>query len=928
MASLDVADGVTEVRIRPIGDSETAFCFGGRGSETDLPIGTGVGGPVAWFSHTTFYGVPDGYFNVLGSTLIPASGNGRDGFTSNGVGADELIKRLPSAVAVHKADYALGGTTAAGWANHIPDWRSDPTAAKNPASNDYWGYRSAETGLSFAAQIVADVAAGHRPVVPFTLGGNDVLNDTNHSGGRLMSDASGWATKFSDYYDDLEAIVEYIHFLAGGDPDNDVPGNVEVVLMSYPNFNVGGNEEITEYLPQTDIDGSVPGARRALACTDQMGFYREFYYDAVEQATPVVIDGTHNYRVGNPSGQSWDAGPVPLSAQLDRTRTPSAQHQMADCWYLDRAAPIDWAFQPIDPGDAVNRGYNAWTINAWSAVSPPFGSLLSGATWTYDSLYGPHGSTEADYAPEVINGWHIASRNVHETSVNALMHNIGAQMAAIDTDFTDRFGDESSVQYVDMWAFAADPDRDDVAAPYRPWPVDLWFDLIHLNKRGAEIWTGGVWDSMAARSSVIEERPVWKVELGLSRTDDNFIIGSSLLGPSSDPLDSQGSYEWTDISEHVDQTSLSTSRGATRSQGPWWRCEAGAASFTIDDRDGDFDPQNLSSSYVSGGVNPFRPGIGVRIIRTGDDFERVVWSGTVDTWESRQTGGSKLSSVAVTAIDAVEALQAARPTPAPSGVGAGDTVAERINRILDLIQWDANARDIGDGDDATMQATTLSASALEEIQLTADSAGGHLWVTPEGKVTYRPRRSMPRSAELLIADDIEEFTPTHHAVNTSFDRRQIYNSVTIARVGGREITQVNDYSTSIADHGIRSYARTDLICETDAQAADIAGWIQFQFGDIEHRVESIEATILGSHSDAVWLGSLDADIGRRAEIRYTSPDGRIVTHDGIVRGVSWRSLLGGSAGIVLTFQSTPTDPDEAFVVGESLLGSDKVLAPY
>ena len=444
---------------------------------------------------------------------------------------------------------------------------------------------------------------------------------------------------------------------------------------------------------------------------------------------------------------------------------------------------------------------------------------------------------------------------------------------------------------------------------------------------GSTSYGAGTYSGLPAPTGV-DGTSDWRVELGLVAGTDFFVIGTSLLG-GPDTLAPQGGYEWTDISAVVNQDSISTATGATRTQGPWWRAEAGRASFTIDNLDGDFDPSNLSSPYVVGGVTPFRPGLPVRISRVSTEFERIVWSGTVDVWNTQYTAGSRMSTVSVSAVDAVEQLQGADLPALGSPVGAGDSAGERINRILDRIGWDANAREIDETADNTMQATTMAQPAWTEILLTADSDAGFVWIDTEGRVVYRRRASIPFAPEATISDDSEATYVLHDTVNLSYDREQIVNSAAISRVDG-SVQVVTDEDSAAADrNGYRGYQRTDLICETDAGAAEIAAWLVFQYSDLETRVESVSGMVHDGLEDIVWSAVIDTfTIGRRIRVHYTTPDGREVDQDGIVQGVRWDSLVGGSAAFGVSFQTTPTDISGAFIVGTSLLGGDAQLSPY
>ena len=115
----------------------------------------------------------------------------------------------------------------------------------------------------------------------------------------------------------------------------------------------------------------------------------------------------------------------------------------------------------------------------------------------------------------------------------------------------------------------------------------------------------------------------YMVELGLTQTTGSFILGTvhppaTNLGSSTEFL--TDGYAWTDVAADVEEGSLSFARGATRSQGPWFRAEAWRASWTLENGAGDpYNPLNTTGPYAIGGVSMLRPGIPCRIRLTITD---------------------------------------------------------------------------------------------------------------------------------------------------------------------------------------------------------------------------------------------------------------------------------------------------------------------
>lgn len=421
----------------------------------------------------------------------------------------------------------------------------------------------------------------------------------------------------------------------------------------------------------------------------------------------------------------------------------------------------------------------------------------------------------------------------------------------------------------------------------------------------------------------------FKVEIAFSSSaTGGFIIGTSLLG--SDLL--AGGFTWTDVTSWVHESSLTTNRGATRSHGPFFRYEAGTCSFTLDNNDGSdrFSPLNLSGPYAASGITQIRPGLPVRVQfqNTTDASTLSLWQGTIDTWDPAIDGDGFWSQVSVTATDIVEQLQASNTPALVTAVGAGETAANRIGRVMTNAGLPSTSllADLLSTEGATMQATTLAQPAWTEMLLTADSDAGFLFADASGKINYR-RRNQIATMPTLYLGGISSVNP-EPPLDVSYDRQQVVNSISLARVGST--VQFVDSASSIAISKLRSYARSDLVCETDAQAQEVAQWILYQSSTLKVRIESVTLRLLkDTDSDALWwVFAQYAEITTRLSITWSSPTGQSIAQQYLVRGVSWKSLPGGNAELKLALMSTPTTSLSPFIIGTSLLGGVNQLSPF
>ena len=388
--------------------------------------------------------------------------------------------------------------------------------------------------------------------------------------------------------------------------------------------------------------------------------------------------------------------------------------------------------------------------------------------------------------------------------------------------------------------------------------------------------------------------PLLTVELGLASASDSFTLDLTQLSPATSPavdapLGDDLGYVWTDVSDYVLE-GLTFRRGSTRSQGPFWRYEAGTATVTLDNLDGRFDPLNLSGPYVSAGVSDIRPNLPVRISAVIGSTTEVVWVGVVDSVDLDYASVT-YSTVRFACVDGVAYLQAADLPELSTPVGAGDTVAARITRILDRVGWPAAARDLDPVTANTLQATTLAASAWADILLAADSDSGYVWFDRQGRLVYRTRGAIPASPSLTFSSSATTAGKDFEAVTITRDVQQVYNSVSLARKDGTAIT-VEDVDSQALIGQVRGYARSDLVCETNTDVENVASWIIGTSSDLLTRVEEITLSPPADTdllAEGEWWELLRLEMGDVVRVVHATPDGREVDVNAVVRGLEWEA---------------------------------------
>ena len=291
-------------------------------------------------------------------------------------------------------------------------------------------------------------------------------------------------------------------------------------------------------------------------------------------------------------------------------------------------------------------------------------------------------------------------------------------------------------------------------------------------------------------------------------------------GPSTGRL-------WVDLS--CDIIDVEIQGGSSSAQGIFSKADACTLSATIADPAGDYDPLNRTSPFAYGGRSRLVPGVPVEAfveVVDGDtgDWQRItIFTGTADSWGEEWTPTASNRQAKLIATD--ETKRWARYNRLEQAAqGAGDTVQQRIDRIVTFFDWAGEVEHPAGGSSRTLQATTLAQPGWELLNRATDDELGVVYFTADGKLrwlnretwgTYNPTR-LTLGCDSLDADAYDVLVEAHPA---NLDA-QLRNDVRASRAGGSER---HAFSLSSQDsYGAYEFKRTDLGLNDDAQVGDWA----------------------------------------------------------------------------------------------------------
>ena len=429
---------------------------------------------------------------------------------------------------------------------------------------------------------------------------------------------------------------------------------------------------------------------------------------------------------------------------------------------------------------------------------------------------------------------------------------------------------------------------------------------------------------------------------------DDRLDAGNVMGGGSTSLAGRaaaGEHLWIDLA--CDTIDAEISGGASGSAGIFTKADAATITVTLADPEGIYDPLNGDSPYAYGGHSRLVPGTPVEAfaeVVNGDDgsWERYyIFVGTADSWGEDWTPNPAQRQCKLVATDITKNFVRLNRPEQPA-VGAGDTVQERIHRIVQFFGWDGTIIDPVGGSLVTLQATTLAQGAWELLNRATDDEIGYVYFTNEGALRW-----INRQAWSLVSDPVITLSCPYITAHPGSDvltdvspstlDLQMRNTVYASRAGGTIQTALSQ--SSINKYGAYEYKRTDLGLNDDAQVADWAEYTVVLYA--YPQVSLADATMrpaIDERSWEVWAAALGLElVTDLVRIVWAPPDrpteitdavSRVVgyTHR-ITRGaweVQWQLVAASSlqnSGSVFTMGSHAQDRlDSGYVLGFSATG--------
>lgn len=186
---------------------------------------------------------------------------------------------------------------------------------------------------------------------------------------------------------------------------------------------------------------------------------------------------------------------------------------------------------------------------------------------------------------------------------------------------------------------------------------------------------------------------------------------------------------YTDV-PRTDLRLIDLTRGRTR---PDMRVDAGQMIITLDNRSGDYDPDNSSSPWWSGGQTALRADLRARIVATWNGSSYVMYVGYLET--TKLDAGFDATAT-MTFVDGISILGRYVAPALKNAAYSGETTTARITRMLNYANWPTGSSWRSLTGTVTLAKTAQDEPIMDIIYQCEDAEAGCFYISRTGVATF------------------------------------------------------------------------------------------------------------------------------------------------------------------------------------------------
>jgi hypothetical protein len=374
------------------------------------------------------------------------------------------------------------------------------------------------------------------------------------------------------------------------------------------------------------------------------------------------------------------------------------------------------------------------------------------------------------------------------------------------------------------------------------------------------------------------------------------VLGTGQLASSSVPE------PIVDLTDSVYQISIKRGRNIMRDT-----YEAGTCTVRVLDPNSYFNPQNVNSPYY-GYLTPLRK---LRVSATYNGVGYFLFSGYTTTYNYTYPTNQDTGYVDIECSDAFRLMQLANVSTVAT-TPAGQDTGTRIGKILDQVQWPANMRALDTGATTCVADPATARTSLDALKNAEFSEQGAFYIRADGTAVFKSRPNVISAyGQTPIAFNQTGGIPYRNLV-FAFDDKLIVNSSTMTNVGGT--AQLAENATSIAKYFPHASNQSTLVCQTDADALNIARVYVATRQETTIRIDAMTVDLQDPSVPTATM--LNLDYFSNLAITNIQPDGSTIAKTLQCQGLAWDITPNKMIVTVTTLEPIV----DGFIIGSSVSG--------
>jgi hypothetical protein len=295
------------------------------------------------------------------------------------------------------------------------------------------------------------------------------------------------------------------------------------------------------------------------------------------------------------------------------------------------------------------------------------------------------------------------------------------------------------------------------------------------------------------------------------------------------------------------------------------RIDAGVLAVTVDNSDREFDPLYENGPYF-GQLVPRRS---VRV--SSNNYP--VFVGFIDDFDIQYEPGVQ----SVVRIDASDALSVLTNSGLEEFTPDSELSGARINAVLDRpeVDWPAELRDIDAGNSVMLDTDVAEGTGtLQYLQLVSNSEFGTLFLSKDGKISFRERNSVPNIPDLVFSDEVVAgaYTGIQFAdVNIVYGSENLYNRIALENADIIPEEAFAEDATSQALYGPRTLSQSGLLIQEPEELQFLADFFLARYKEPQYRFETV-TVVLDTLSTVNQDKVLELEIGDIVLVRFEPSD--------------------------------------------------------